>query len=306
MKSIGFILCGILVSFFAACVSSDAPPLWYFEHIQNTDKLYGYGSAKNDKDAKVAALNDLSSQLQLSLQSRYQLLTRQHNDLIEDTAYNSVSISVPRIQLKEVQYSKTEYHRGAYYVRAEISKDMLVKEYVQQHDAQIKKLQYLNQVACSDLNVREMTQLKMGLQELERINIVLDVLDHQQLQPSSYEEILQKNSPKPTLKFVMDINDEQYRLVVYNSLVKELSKFYRLDESALNTARAVVDIQHSSSGSVMGLEFSLQNCKVQPVLALRLSSVYGKRGPYENTKYNATRVGVQLYKKLLEWSEEAL
>ncbi len=294
----------VFACIFSACSQKkikkvQSPPVWYFEHIENTNNFYGYGSDQNEAKAKDIAKNDLLFQLRLKVQTQMQLALN-HKNMHTETKFpfSMPTLALPNVKL--VRYTKVMRHENIYYVRAEISKSDIAIGFKEEHRQTIKQLEYLKNLHClKDLNAKDMNKLEKNIKYLHHLQILLQSLG-EKIKAEDYSS-LASYIQKPKLQILAHTSDERYQKLFYDTIYKELAKIYNIDSSAENKAVVFASIEHGVKGSLLNAAFSLYDCKGTMVYKTNLSSAYNSRGPYENTRYNMTKVGQGIYQQLNTW-----
>lgn len=280
----------VLVLWLVGCQSEPEPPVWYFEppklsHSQHN--LYGYGSAEDENLAKMRALEDIRSQLALSLQTQIQ------RGRYDDFADFKPANIVPQIELDNahVRFANVAYKQGVYYIRAEIPKKII-----------IQSLQKSYQWALRHTSAEPSCAAPKGAGTKGDARVIQSALLLQAL--GENPPALPEKEPRvATMSLYLAVNDLLYAEMVRKALDEALRDFYELTDSAPNTMRADVKIEHGTKGSVMQALVLVRDCQGKVAKEWQLSAVHSSRGPYENTRYNARQIAKDLRAKLQEWAD---
>nr|WP_275757565.1 LPP20 family lipoprotein [Sulfurimonas sp. SAG-AH-194-C21] len=122
-----------------------ANPMWYL-NVQKTkaNSYIGYGIGENDVKAKQEALNDISSQISVSVETSMKQSEKLSNGKFESSDEFS-SLQRSKSMLNDYELLKMEYYNGNYYVAVEY-------ENIPSLDKFYKKLRLLNITQNTNLN----------------------------------------------------------------------------------------------------------------------------------------------------------
>lgn len=281
---------------FLGCQDSPKPPSWYYQSQNDKDNLYGVASDKNLQAAKDNAITDMLSHLQVNVRSSTSL-SQKYSDGIESSNMSQViEKSISQTTLSNVSY-QTEHVGNVYFVRAMVEKQDFIAQLKKEQKSALDTLQSLN-LACGDITLKEYNTL---LQELGKALGTQNYLNALGASSNAsallYADILESNSPKPRIALVIENPTQEGASVLTTHLQKELVKFYRLDSQASQQLR--VSFQMPSPASIKA-NITIIDCKGNPTFVTQISESLPNNTDVDKL---AGRVGVLMYKKLLEYAQ---
>lgn len=105
----------VLLTLFIGTVFA-AMPQWMYRIPKNGVNVYvGYGMGKSSKEARLAAFEDIASQISVHVKSSLQMQIRLSNDEMQKTSENKVSQETEAI-LNDYKILRSEYVDGNYYI----------------------------------------------------------------------------------------------------------------------------------------------------------------------------------------------
>lgn len=283
--------------------SQETPPSWYAKSTTDESKLVGFGNAKTLENAKANALGDITTQLNVWVDSQFASQTQRQDSQIKYTSSNDISLKSSDIQLNNVKYTQSTFANNQFYVQAEVTKAALISQFQKEYNDTYTMLNstiFHSLNKCSTLSIKDKTWLDNTLQKLRFYNTLLQILGSKGRALDKFEAILYANTPLPSAKLSITSNIASDK--VSNNLAKELGYFYHLQNNATHTLKAEVSLSNiGEQHAKIDILFSILDCQQNPIFNTNVS--------YEATKkkdpisFASQRVSVQLYKKIQEWIE---
>ncbi|MFC3868375.1 LPP20 family lipoprotein [Helicobacter equorum] len=273
------------------CHDTPTPPSWYYESQSDTNNLYGVGNAKNLQTAKDNAIADMLSHMQVSISSNSHLKQQYRDGVESSTISQSIDKDITKTTLSNVSYT-TKHVGGEYFVRAQITKQDFIAQLQKTQKQALQTLQSLN-LTCQDITLSQYKTLAQELDKAFGTKSYLDALGETlDISLSPYMQILESNSPKPTIALVFESSLDSSWLKNY--LQKELIKFYRL--SPQSSQKITISFSMPTPTSIK-LHVTITDCNANPTFVTQISESLPTNASLDTL---GNRVGVLLYKKLLE------
>lgn len=309
-------ICQILLVFitgfiFSSCSDevSLAYPSWYLENEEDSSYLYGVGNGESLNQAKSAALNDLSSQISLKIESAVSI--EQSQTIIDDNAESStkadskIDVSILGIQLDSVEYVMQEEVDGIFYVKTRIAKAKIIK----QINAEIEHFNIdvnailgdVKATQCSTLSPqhkKSLTRLYNKIASKANQIYALDGDVDAQKSIDNLQSLLSNNSRAYYVAFASGSRESYSR--IDSGLNAEYKKFFSLEKKGDD--KFVIENEYniqiaSDNMTRITLEVNIKDCVGNTIFG---ESIVGKSETYSGA---ISRVRVQLYKKLKNWQD---
>ncbi|WP_394989466.1 LPP20 family lipoprotein [uncultured Helicobacter sp.] len=283
-----FLAIGILL---LGCHDTPTPPSWYYESQSDANNLYGVGNAKNLQTAKDNAITDMLSHMQVSISSNSHLMQQYRDGVESSTMSQSIEKDITKTTLSNVSYT-TNRVGDEYFVRAQITKKDFITQLQKTQKQALQTLQSLN-LTCQDITLSQYNTLAQELNKALGAKSYLDALgETHAISLSPYMQILESNSPKPTIALVFETSLDSSWLKNY--LQKELIKFYRL--TTQSSQKITISFTMPTPTSIK-LHATITDCNGNPTFVTQISESLPTNTSLDTL---GNRVGVLLYKKLLE------
>lgn len=105
-----------ILLYLSATALSFAQPSWYGELSSSTPSTYiGYGSSSDELEAKQMALNDIASQISVTIDSSFASTIKDENGKVSSTKEQR-SLHNTKASLSDYQLLKSEFDDGKYFV----------------------------------------------------------------------------------------------------------------------------------------------------------------------------------------------
>lgn len=310
------IFCRILFVFVAGLIfsscSNDADlayPAWYLESEEDSSYLYGVGNGDSLNQAKSMALNDLSSQISLKVESAVSI--EQSQKTIDNNAQSStkaeakIDVSVLGIQLDSVEYAMQEEIDGIFYVKTRIAKAKIIK----QINAEIEHINIdvnsilsdVKATKCSTISPqhkKSLTRLYNRIATKANQIYALDGKVNAQKTIDNLQTLLSSNSRAYYVAFASGSKDAYSR--IDSGLSAEYKKFFSLEKKGSDKfmIENEYNIQVASDAMTrIMLNVSIKDCVGNTIFS---DSLVGKSSTYAGA---INRLKVQLYKKLKAWQD---
>ncbi|TLD82184.1 hypothetical protein LS68_004110 [Helicobacter sp. MIT 05-5293] len=285
--------------------SSLTPPSWFATTPKDDSLFVGFGNAKTLDAAKANALSDIITQINVSVQSQFNLNTQRQNSNIEYHSSNDVWLDSSNIEIGSVQYTKNEFKNNLYYVQAQIPKTALIKQFQTKFNNLYNMLNASKIGQCQALSAKEFALLSQNIENLQLYALYLETLNQSTQDLSKFENLLAQNSPLPQAKLLINSNDTSsvIKEMIKNDMIKEYGHFYAIDANAKNTLKN--DVIISTNGKEVKIEVTLTilDCKNNPSFSTRVTHTHSASKQYDALRFASQRVSVQLYKQIQEWIE---
>ena len=298
VSAIGFIaLWGIL---WGGCAGSSKPPSWYGKNAVDEKTLIGFGNAKNLEVAQANALNDIITQLQVEVSSKFSSQTQRQDSQISHSSSNEVYLDSKDIELGDVRYTKSEFENGQFYVQAQVAKSALITQFQKKFNTTYNALNLTNLSKCSTLSIKDKTRLENALNDLGLYGQLLQTLGSSSKSLNNLESLLYSSSPLPSARLIIQSNIADVR--IHNDLAKELGNFYLIQNDAAHTLNARVLVNNPNERNAkIDVVFNIVDCRNNPIFNTNVS--YEATNTKDAFNFALKRVSVQLYKKIQEWIE---
>ncbi|WP_300447992.1 LPP20 family lipoprotein [Helicobacter mastomyrinus] len=302
MLSLRFVCLIAFICIYGGCWASPSkPPLWYGKSTISDQSLIGFGNDKNLDSAKAKALSDIVTQLNVQVSSQFTSTTQRQDFQTSHNASSDVYLDSANINLNDVHYTKSAFENGQFYIQAEITKNALIAQFQKEFDVAYNKLNPANLKKCRILSIKDKTRLAKILNTLHLYADLLQTLGKSSKSLSSFESILNANTPLPLAQLLIETNMPNDK--ISNDLAKELGYFYRIQNNAAHTLKAKIQISNTSSENAkINILFSILDCSGNPIFNTNVS--YEAIDTKDALYVASQRVSIQLYKKIQEWIEE--
>lgn len=281
---------------------SPKPPSWYGKDAHDSVNLIGFGSASSLDSAKARALSDISSQLSVQVSSEFKSQTQRQDSTISHRSSNDIKLDVENIKLSDVSYVKDEVKDNQYYVKAQIPKSSLIKQFQGMFNTEYNALNFNRMSQCSSISTKDKARLEYALGKLSVYEMLLHSLGSNTRDLTQLGKVLSENSPLPTARLNVQINAPVE--VVQSELEKELGEFYNFDSEAQNVINVKVNLALIGRNMIKAnAVMTIYDCRKNVVFTTSVSNTHEGNNLDDSLSFTAQRIGVQLYKKLQEWVE---
>ncbi|MGX2981601.1 LPP20 family lipoprotein [Helicobacter sp. 23-1045] len=298
------ILCIFFVSFIISSCGDVKYPAWYLENDEDSAYLYGVGSGDTLDSAKSVALNDLSSQISLKIESATSIEQSQINDLQSNKADSKIDVSVLGIELNSVEYIKQEEVDGVFYVKSRIAKHKIIKQL--NTDIETAKiaintlLDDANAMKCATISPKHKVSLAKHYNILANKAMQIRALDGKvsaQKLIDDLQNLLSNNSRGYYVAFASGSSETFSR--VDSGLNAEYKKFFTLEQKGDKTFMIEnrYSIQKGDEVKIT-LEVNIKDCVGNAIFN---TLIIGKASNYSGA---ISRIKAQLYKKLKAWQDD--
>lgn len=272
------------------------PPSWYYQNQSDAHHLYGVASAQNLQIAKDNAITDMLSHLQVNISSNTSLAQKYSDGIESSDMSQMIEKNIAQTTLSNVSY-QTERVGDTYFVRAVVKKQDFIAQLKKDQEQALNTLQSLN-LECQDITLKEYDTLLHEMSKILGAQNYLEALGS----PSTtsallYADVLESNSPKPRIALVFEQPTQEGVSALKPHLQKELVKFYRLTPQS--SQKFLVSFQMPSAASIK-VNITITDCNGNPTFAAQLSESLPHNTDVDRL---ANRVGVLVYKKLLEYTQ---
>ena len=290
--------------FLVGCGNSPKPPAWYGKDAHSDTFLIGFGSASTLENAKARALSDISSQLSVQVSSQFKSHAQRQDSSISYKSSNDIKLDVAAIELSVVGYTKDEFRDNLFYVKAQIPKSSLVKQFQKTFNTEYNLLNFSRMSQCNTISIKDKVRLEHTLNKLNLYGMLLQSIGSQEPKSiTQLEKMLAVNSPLPTAR--LNIQSNVSAEVIESELAKELGEFYSFDAQAQNLIQVKVNLSLVGRGTIKAdAIMTIYDCRKNAVFTTSVSNTHEGKNIGDSLNFTAKRIGVQLYKKLQEWVED--
>lgn len=283
----------------SAC-SEPKYPAWYLENDADSAYLYGVGSAESLDSAKKMALNDLSSQISLRVDSAVSIEQEQIDEKQTHKANAKVDVSVLDIQLDSVEYVESEEIEGIFYVKARIEKAKIV----QQINSEIERLNIEVNAILGDVKATQCASISP--QHKFALNKLYAKLTHSAGQIYALDGKVRSQNIIDNLETLLSSPSRAYYVAaagrtgddftrVNSALNAEYRKFFSLE--GVGSDKFVIENEYMVSADKRSIMLSVQikDCAGNAIFS---DNFIGRGEGYAGA---VDRLRVQVYKKLKAW-----
>lgn len=289
---LGYLFVGVVL---LGCANK--PPNW-FVNSQAAKKniFYGVGEGESLAEAKQAATNDLAQSIQTTLHSSTTLINMQKNEMLSTELQQHISLDVANLKLQNLQITNKARVGTTYYVRIVANAQDLARPLRNDLNDIIATLQSLES-SCASLNIKDFATLEYKLNAARSLVRTLEAIDTSfisstELEP--FKTLYANNMPIPKISVSFEgtsYSDEQIFL-------SEIAKFARISkEPNLTHLHATLHTTKTNSGVNGELFVAIKDCKGNVLFQTSIKE------EQPNTQATTKRIGVVLYKKLLEYKQ---
>lgn len=301
MKIIKYFLALICSLGFIAC-SNVSYPNWYFSSNQDEYYLYGFGEAKNLQEAKAVALQDLAYGISLNLESNLEVKKQQLDSIFSSGVSNDIAISVNDIELDSIDFPLIEYSNDLIYIQARLNKERFtnkIKSDINDYATSIRGI--LNAVKSSNCNTL-LPKDRKSLQDLLtkanlKNNLLLSFNEAlvQQNLFNNVKTILEMESSADYTAYLETGSNREYELI-NSALMSEYGKFFNIIAKNPDLLHITNNIIINKNLGEITLNTIIKDCNDNVVFSTNL------KANNETLEESIIRLRVQLYKKLLSWT----
>lgn len=301
---VGLFIFTILI--WGGCLGSSSltPPSWFAVTPKGDSLFVGFGNAKTLDAAKANALSDIITQINVNVQSQFNLNTQRQNGNIEYRSSNDVWLDSSNIEIGSIQYTKSEFKNNLYYVQAQIPKTALIKQFQTKFNNIYNTFNTSKIGQCQALSAKEFATLSQNLENLHLYALYLETLNQSTKDLSKFENLLAQNSPLPQAKLVIRSNaSSMAEAIIENDMIKEYGHFYAIDANAKNTLKNDVKISTNGKEVKVDVMLTILDCKNNPSFTTSVTHAHSASKQEDALRFASQRVSVQLYKQIREWVE---
>ncbi|RDU57317.1 LPP20 family lipoprotein [Helicobacter sp. MIT 99-5507] len=296
----------VFFSFFIiSCSSVTQYPSWYLSTNKDSSYLYGVGSSNNLQDAKFEALNDIASQISLSIESDINISKEQKNENLSNVINSNIGVNVGDIELDSLEYPLVEEIDKVFFVQARIKKDIIISKLNSNINFYVTDINnILNSIKssmCRTLSPKHKHNLSLFMSKIDlyskQIKALGGVVSNQAL-IDSVNQVLQNQPTAYYASFVQGGKGDDYSLIEA-SLLNEYNKFFDIQskdskiyyiENRYNITRTI---------SSVGIKFysNIKDCSNNIIFSTSIDV------DSKDINLAIDRFKAQLYKKIQTWVE---
>lgn len=298
-------LCAFLLGLIATlmlsgCLGGSTLPSWYGKNQTSSEALIGFGSDESLESAKAKAMADLVTQLSVRVDSRLSATTqRSHSKTLRNSSQN-IELRSRNLELKDIQYTKSTFQDGRFYVQAQISKQSLIVQFQTSFSQLYDSISQLTR-KCSDLSIKDQVRLSQRLETLELYASILQSLESPTQSLRDLQNLLAQNAPLPRANLIIQSNMSNE--ILTNNLSKELEHFYSFDSQASQSIDAKINMQMRNEKAKVEILLTLKDCHKNPIFHTSANYTHHASNMDEALQFASKRASVQIYKHIQEWIE---
>lgn len=304
-KVFNIALLGIFIS---SCSYNIEYPDWYLIGNEDSSYLYGVGSSNNLQDAKFEALNDIASQISLSIESDTNILKEQNNEHFTNIVSSNIGINVSDIELSSLEYSKIDKVDDIFFVQAKIKKEVVISKLNSNINTYITDINdILNSIKnskCETLSPRHKYKLSLFMSKInlyvKQIKALGGNITNQSL-VDNVNKLLQNQPLAYYVSFAKGGSSSDYSLI-QTSITNEYNKFFSIQKSNPNIyyIENRYNVSRSINKLTVSLYTSIKDCNNNTIFNTSIESSQSSR----DINIVLDRLKAQLYKKINSWVEE--
>ena len=299
-------ICAVFFALFVGAMISACGgveyPSWYLESDADSTHLYGVGSGESLESAKKMALNDLSSQISLSVDSAVSIEQSQIDDKQTHRANAKVDVSVLDIKLDSVEYVEGEEIDGIFYAKARIEKAKIVRQINDEMDGLVIEVNVIlgaiKAMQCATISPQHKFSLSRFYGKLTHSAGQIYALDGKVRTQKAIDDLKTLLSNPSRAYYRASVGRTGGDFTRINSgLNAEYKKFFSLEDAGSDKFIIENEYKISSDMRTITLSVQIKDCTGNAIFS---DSFIGKGGSYAQA---VDRVRAQLYKKLKKWIE---
>lgn len=293
--------------FFVSCSSVTQYPSWYVSTNDDTSYLYGVGSSSNLQDAKFEALNDIASQISLSVESDISVSKEYSNDHFSSSTNSSIGVNVSDIELDSLEYPLIDEIDKTFFVQARIKKDIVISKLntnINLYVVDINSIvDSIKNSRCRTLSPKHRYDLSLFMSKInlysKQIRALQGVVSNQEV-IDSINEFLQHKPIAYYVSFAQGGKGDDYSLIEA-SLLSEYNKFFDIQDkdSSIYYIENRYKITRMASSAGIMLNASIKDCNGSTIFNTSIEASQDSR----DINPVIDRLKAQLYKKIKSWVE---
>ena len=300
-------LCVALSCLFFVSCSGVVYPSWYLSNNEDSSYLYGVGSSNNLVDAKFEALNDIASQISLSIESDVNIAKEQHNEDFSSAISSNIGINISDIELDSLEYPRIEEIDEVFFTQARIKKTIIIAKLnanIDGYASDIKAiLNAIKSSNCKTLSPKHKHDLSSLMSRInlyaKQIKSLGGVVSNQKL-ISAVNEILQNRPIAYYFSFAQGGRSDDYTLIE-ESLLSEYGKFFDIGskDSSIYHIENRYEVARTMDRVSIKLHASIKDCGNNVIFNTSIESSQDS----SDLAPVIDRLKAQLYKKIQAWIE---
>ncbi len=167
-RYVSFILPVVFFATFWSCTSRPEPlPEWSHHSPGNPNYWYGLGIGSTRDDARLAAINEIASQISITISSNLSGIKTEHNFNLNEFTRQVTEIRVNN-SLNNIELMNSHQAGSTYYILARLSKQKYYDEIEQKkNDAILQALNHLDWAQANGFSLQSFRFLDDALNEIE-------------------------------------------------------------------------------------------------------------------------------------------
>lgn len=304
IKVFSFVFVGFLIS---SCSVSMQYPNWYLVGGEDSNYLYGVGSSSNLQDAKFEALNDMASQISLSIESDINISKEHSNDHFSSAVSSNIGVNINDVELDSLEYPQIDEIGNVFFVQARIKKEIVISKLNSNIDIYttdirniLNSIKYSN---CRTLSPKHRYKLSLFMSKINLYAKQIKALNGKIINQALIDDVnlvLQNQPLAHYASFAQGGKTADYSLI-QTAIANEYNKFFHIQkadsdiyyiENRYNISRGINKISIS-------LHTSIKDCSNNIVFDTSIEASQDSR----DINIALDRLKAQLYKKINSWIE---
>lgn len=291
VKYLGIIMCVALINI-QGCKSVKEPTLTKININANKNYIYGQGSSSSFEVAKQYAIQDLATNLQVSITYSMQQNTQQKDDSLQINGLSRTFLESKMKDIPSIEVEKTWKKGNNIYVIVRVDKSVLEGAIINRIQNTTQKMQAMFSL-CETLTFSKYRKFKKMFGELQNDITLYQSLTKNMNYGNTIIATFQKElATLPTYKIVWDLqNLYGYENEIQAILTSELSKFIKIDMQAKRTLYVT-----TNTDDIFRLFLHFNDCENNPEITMQIDTHANKKAVLQGAQ--RVRLGAIIYKAI--------
>lgn len=258
----------------------------------NKNYIYGQGSSSSFEAAKQYAIQDLATNLQVSIKYSMQQNTQQQDNAMQTDGLSRTFLESKIKDIPSIEVEKTWKKGNNIYVLVRVDRSVLegaIMNRIQNAEQQLQAMLS----SCQTLAFYQYKKFKRMFGELQNditlYQILTKNMGYGNAAIATFQNAL---STFPAYAISWDLHDiQEYEKETKAILVSELSKFIKIDKQAKRTLHIT-----TNSDNIFRLFLHFKDCENNPENTIQIDTHASKKDMLQGTQ--RTRLGAIIYKAI--------
>lgn len=291
VKYLGIIMCVAWINI-QGCKSVKEPTPTKVDINVNQNYIYGQGSSSSFEAAKQYAIQDLATNLQVSISYSMQQNTQQKDDSLQINGLSRTFLESKMKDIPSIEVEKTWKKGNNIYVIVRVEKSVLEGAIINRIQNTTQKMQAMFSL-CETLAFSKYRKFKKMFGELQNDITLYQILTKNMNYGNTIIATFQKElSTFPAYKIVWDLqNLYGYENEIQAILTSELSKFIKIDMQAKRTLYVT-----TNTDDILRLFLHFKDCENNPENTIQIDTHANKKDMLQGAQ--RARLGAIIYKAI--------